>query len=184
MPRTLTEDQSVKLARLLIMMDVPKEMALEILTAIETPQELSLFLDNLAVKNFEMTPEEVYQALIEAIEEMQHIEFLEMENDPKRNRVFFYKTEKISIEDVKPGDVVRINIWNPKRYGVRELGYFGRIEKVTKCYFWILEFCGPYLDSANECSVSFLSKLFDNPEKFTKKWAKTSLVDIWRAKLN
>ena len=34
--RTLTEEQSEKLARLLIMMEVPKEMSLDILTVVET----------------------------------------------------------------------------------------------------------------------------------------------------
>lgn len=71
MPRTLTDAQSVKLAKLLIMMAVPKEMRLELLTAIETPEETLLFLDKLSEKNYEMTPEEVYQAAVETIEELQ-----------------------------------------------------------------------------------------------------------------
>lgn len=44
MPRTLTEEQSVELAELLILMEVPEEMLLDIITAIETPQELKYFL--------------------------------------------------------------------------------------------------------------------------------------------
>lgn len=71
MPRILTDEQSVKLAKLLILMAVPKEMRLELLTAIETPEELLLFLDKLSEKNYEMTPEEVYQAAVETIEELQ-----------------------------------------------------------------------------------------------------------------
>ena len=71
MPRTLTDKQSVELAKLLIVMAVPKEMRLEVLTAIETPEELLLFLDKLSEKNYEMTPEEVYQAAVETIEELQ-----------------------------------------------------------------------------------------------------------------
>ena len=71
MPRTLTEEQSVKLAKLLIMMNIPKEDRLEIITAIETPVEMRLFLDKLSVKNFKMSPEEVSQALFETIEETQ-----------------------------------------------------------------------------------------------------------------
>ena len=71
MPRTLTDVQSVKLAKLLIMMAVPKEMRMELLTAIETPEEMLLFLDKLSEKNYEMTPEEVYQAAVETIEELQ-----------------------------------------------------------------------------------------------------------------
>ena len=71
MPRTLTEDQSVELAKLLILMEVPKEMRLDIITAIETPQELKYFLDILSENDYEMTPEEVYQASIETVQAFQ-----------------------------------------------------------------------------------------------------------------
>lgn len=67
MPRTLTENQSVELGKLLILMDLPEEMRLDILTAIETPQELKYFLDILSENDYEMTPEEVYQAMGETI---------------------------------------------------------------------------------------------------------------------
>lgn len=70
MSSTLTEEQYIKLAELLIMMKVPKEERLDILTAIETPVELRLFLDKLAVKNFQMTPEEVHEALLDTIIEL------------------------------------------------------------------------------------------------------------------
>jgi len=70
MARTLTEEQQVKLAQLLIMMSVPKEECMEVLTAIDTPEEARLFLDKLAEKNFEMSPEEVHQALLDTIVEM------------------------------------------------------------------------------------------------------------------
>ena len=69
--RTLTEEQSVELAKLLIMMNVPKEERLDILTAIETVEEMRLFLDILAEKDFVMPPEEVYQAHLDAIVEIQ-----------------------------------------------------------------------------------------------------------------
>ena len=69
MSRTLTEDQSVKLAQLLILMAVPKEMRLDIITAIETPEQLANFLSKLSKKNYEMTPKEVYRASVSTIEE-------------------------------------------------------------------------------------------------------------------
>ena len=69
--RTLTEKQSVDLAKLLIMMKVPKEESLDILTAIETVEEMRVFLDILAEKNFDMPPEEVYQAHLDAVIEIQ-----------------------------------------------------------------------------------------------------------------
>lgn len=71
MPRTLTEEFSDRLMELLIRMEMPRETCLEVWTAIETPEELLLFLDKLSEKNYEMTPEEVYQAAVEAIEELQ-----------------------------------------------------------------------------------------------------------------
>lgn len=71
MPRTLTDEQSVNLAKLLILMAVPREMRLEVCTAIETPEEMLLFLDKLSEKNYEMTPEEVYQASVDTILELQ-----------------------------------------------------------------------------------------------------------------
>lgn len=56
---------------LLIKMEIPEKMALDILTAIETPEGLILFLDKLSEKNYEMTPEEVYQAAGETISGLQ-----------------------------------------------------------------------------------------------------------------
>ena len=71
MPRTLTQEFSDRLAELLILMEMPEEMALDILTVIETPQELKYFLDILSENDYEMTPEEVYQASIETVQEFQ-----------------------------------------------------------------------------------------------------------------
>ena len=71
MSRTLKDEQSVELAELLILMEVPEEMLLDILTVIETPQELKYFLDILSENDYEMTPEEVYQASIETVQAFQ-----------------------------------------------------------------------------------------------------------------
>lgn len=67
MARTLTEEQNEELVLLLIEMSVPKEACLTILSAIETPEELLLFLNKLSEKNYEMTPQEVYQAALETV---------------------------------------------------------------------------------------------------------------------
>ena len=71
MPRTLEDEYSLRLAELLIVMGIERETRLEVLTAIETSEELLVFLDKLAERNYEMTSEEVYQALGETIEEVQ-----------------------------------------------------------------------------------------------------------------
>lgn len=55
--------------RLLIMMDLKKKEIFEIAAAMETTEMLKRFLDKLSEKNYDMTPEEVYQASIETVEE-------------------------------------------------------------------------------------------------------------------
>ena len=71
MPRTLTEDMSGRLAQLLYLMKVPREMRLDILRAIETREELRYFLDILSERDYEMTPEEVYEASVDTAEAFQ-----------------------------------------------------------------------------------------------------------------
>lgn len=52
---------------LLIRMSMPKETCLDVWTAIQTQEELLLFLDTLSDRNYEMTPEDVYRASVEAV---------------------------------------------------------------------------------------------------------------------
>lgn len=47
MQRTLSDELAVRLAQLLIEMRLPREMRLDILTAIETQEQLTLFYDKL-----------------------------------------------------------------------------------------------------------------------------------------
>lgn len=67
----LTTEQIEKLATLLIMMGVERKERIEILLVMDTPEKLLLFLDKLSERNYEMTPEEVYQASVETIMELQ-----------------------------------------------------------------------------------------------------------------
>ena len=71
MPKKITQEFSDRLMELLIRMEMPKETCLEVWTAIQTQEELLLFLDKLSEKNYEMTPEEVYQASVDAVLELQ-----------------------------------------------------------------------------------------------------------------
>lgn len=64
-----TDEHITELMRLLIMMDLKKKEIFEIVAAMETTEMLKRFLDKLSVKNYDMTPEEVYQASIETVEE-------------------------------------------------------------------------------------------------------------------
>ena len=64
-----TDEHITELMQLLIMMDLKKKEIFEIAAAMETTEMLRSFLDKLSVKNYDMTPEEVYQASIETVEE-------------------------------------------------------------------------------------------------------------------
>lgn len=63
----ITNEQQVQLLELLILMKVPLEERLEIAAALGKTEFLIPFLDILSERNFDMTPEEVYQALIDAV---------------------------------------------------------------------------------------------------------------------
>lgn len=69
---TLTEERKIELAEVLIRMGIERELRLEVLSNIETVEEALLFLDKLSEKNYEMTSEEVDQALTEVILEIDY----------------------------------------------------------------------------------------------------------------
>ena len=69
MKQKLTDEQRVKLAKLLISFGVQEQQSVEILMAIDTQQKVDLFIDKLSERNYEATPEEVYQLSIEAFME-------------------------------------------------------------------------------------------------------------------
>lgn len=66
-----TDKHITELMQLLILMGLEKKEIFEISAALETTQELKYFLDILSENNYEMTPEEVYQASIETVQEFQ-----------------------------------------------------------------------------------------------------------------
>ena len=68
----LTEEQRVILAKLLISFGVQEQQSVEILMAIDTQQKVNLFIDKLSERNYEATPEEVYQLSGEAVLEAKY----------------------------------------------------------------------------------------------------------------
>lgn len=66
-----TDEQITKLMQLLIMMKLEKQEIFEIAASLETTEQLMFFLDKLSGKLYDMTPEEVYQASIETVQEFQ-----------------------------------------------------------------------------------------------------------------
>ena len=69
MGKQLSEEYIARMAQMLWEMGISEETALSVGTAIETEEELLAFLDILSAHNYEMTSEEVYQAMVEALEE-------------------------------------------------------------------------------------------------------------------
>ena len=62
-----TDKHITELMQLLILMGLEKKEIFEISAALETTHELKYFLDILSENDYEMTPEEVYQAMGETI---------------------------------------------------------------------------------------------------------------------
>ena len=58
----------------------------------------------------------------------------------KINITHFAKDEEINIDDAT-NRIVYLEVNSPLNYGLRTWEYYGRIVKVTKCYFEIIEYC-------------------------------------------
>ena len=97
------------------------------------------------------------------------------------NHTYFQKAIQKSIDDIKIGDLVFIKIRSPLHYGNRELIYYGRIAKITKCFFWITEYAMANWTTSTYCNSSSIAKYDANPEHYTKQWAKSRLLEIWSA---
>ena len=93
------------------------------------------------------------------------------------NCTFFNRLRSISINDIKEGDIVYIKVKSPLNYGVSEWEYYGRIIKITKCYFQILHYFEASM-GINECRTESISKIEADPSGHIKKWAKKSIVEI------
>lgn len=91
---------------------------------------------------------------------------------------YFTKDKKITIDEISIGDMVIIEVNSPLNYGIRTWSYFGQIAKITKCYFEIIEYSSSpelgywYTSSIHKCK--------NNPSKYTKKWAKKSLISLYK----
>ncbi len=72
MPQSLSREQQIELARLLLLFNLSTEKTEEIVVAIDNSEKLRLFLDKLSERNYEATPEEVYQLSGEAVLEAKY----------------------------------------------------------------------------------------------------------------
>ncbi len=94
----------------------------------------------------------------------------------KINITYFTKDKEVNIDNAI-NKVVFLEVNSPLNYGLRTWEYYGRIVKVTKCYFEIIEYCDGntdywYTDEINK----------KENEKITKKWAKKSIQKLYCVK--
>ena len=97
-------------------------------------------------------------------------------NTKKINITYFTKDKEINIDNAI-NKVVFLEVNSPLNYGLKTWEYYGRIVKVTKCYFEIIEYCDGntgywYTDEINK----------KENKKNTKKWAKKSIQKIYDVK--
>ena len=108
-----------------------------------------------------------------------------MDIKEKRTRLvshtYFRKEVRKTINDVKVGDLIFIKIRSPLHYGNREWIFYGKIAKITKCFFWITEYAEAWWTSDTYCDTEAIARRDANAEYYTKQWAKDRLLEIWSA---
>ena len=94
----------------------------------------------------------------------------------KINITYFTKDEEINIDNAI-NKIVFLKVNSPLNYGIRTWEYYGRIVKVTNCYFEIIEYCDGktdywYTDEINK----------KEHRNTTRKWAKKSIQKLYNVK--
>lgn len=88
------------------------------------------------------------------------------------NITYFTKLKEIDIKDAY-NKIVYLEVNSPLSYGLKIWNYYGRIVKITNCYFEILEYCTANFDYWYTDQISKKEK-----NRITKKWAKKSIVKL------
>jgi len=65
---------------------------------------------------------------------------------------------------------------------MQEILFYGKIAKITKCFFWITEYTEGFWTSDTYCDTKTVEKRDANPEHYTKQWAKSRLLEVWTVK--
>ena len=94
------------------------------------------------------------------------------------NVTYFEKQKKITIDEVTEGEVIYLKVHSPLNYGIRECSYYGKLIKKTNLFFDILEY-NTGLDNLNTEQIRNYEK---NQKKYTKRWAKKSIIEIYLVK--
>ena len=97
------------------------------------------------------------------------------------SKTYFKKGIKVSIDDVKEGDLVYISIKSPLNYGIRTWQYWGMITRITPCYFYIVEYCEAHHFGPNDWYTDSIERMNQNIKHFAKRWAKNSIVELYTA---
>lgn len=93
---------------------------------------------------------------------------------------YFKKIKTTIIENVNEGEIIYIKVYSPLNYGIKEWEYYGRLIKKTNHFFDILEYFGN--SRMNYWSTDEIEKKEENQKKYTKKWAKKSIIQICTVK--
>ena len=95
----------------------------------------------------------------------------------KVSRTYFKKTAPISLNDIKPGDLVYFSVRSPLHYGVKHWEYWGKIHKITPCFVDIIEYCQASFYGPDYSETDSIKKMDANPI-FIKRWAKKSILEL------
>lgn len=95
---------------------------------------------------------------------------------------YFERKQKVSIEDIHEGEIILLTVNSPYNYGISEWEMVGKLVKKTKCYFEILWYFN-VLWRNNSCKTESIKTREENPKRYTKKWAKKSIVEIYTAEI-
>ena len=96
---------------------------------------------------------------------------------------YFKKTKKVSINDICVDSLVYLKVKSHSNTTIRETEFYGKIIKITPSYFEFLGYCeaGYLLDN---CKTEIIHRRDGNPARYSKKWAKKSIIELWIVEAN
>lgn len=86
---------------------------------------------------------------------------------------YFTKTKEINIDDAL-NKIVYLEVDSPLNYGIKTWNYYGRIIKITNCFFEIIEYCDGCID---HWKTNYILK--KDQTKHSKKWAKKNIQKLY-----
>jgi hypothetical protein len=94
---------------------------------------------------------------------------------------YFSKIEKTSIEDVPIGALIFLKIKTNFKTTIKEAEYYGKIIDRSKFYFTFLCYF-PSIWRLDNWKTKEILKREEDPNKYTERKAKKSIIEIWIAK--